>query len=153
VLSSLEGWGEDMRARGQDRLQELRSAWVLQAGRVREMDRIIERARNLPPDGELLSGSERIRGSQEAIRQNLERLGQVRQQTLDELLGLLARVRELVSMIHLARFTSAPAARAEELVAQLGTLTSARQEHRETQKERAAGFIPAVCGSLRRPPG
>ncbi len=34
-------------------------------------------------------------------------------------MGTLAWVRELVSMIHLAKFTGAPAARAEELVAQI----------------------------------
>ena len=39
--------------------------------------------------------------------------------TLHDLLGTLAWVRELVSMIHLAKFTGAPASRAEELVAQI----------------------------------
>ena len=34
-------------------------------------------------------------------------------------MGSLAWVRELVSMIHLAKFTGAPASRAEELVAQI----------------------------------
>ena len=34
-------------------------------------------------------------------------------------MGTLAWVRELVSMIHLAKFSGAPAARAEELVAQI----------------------------------
>ena len=34
-------------------------------------------------------------------------------------MGSLAWVRELVSMIHLAKFSGAPAARAEELVAQI----------------------------------
>ena len=37
----------------------------------------------------------------------------------DDLMGTLAWVRELVSMIHLAKFTGAPASRAEELVAQI----------------------------------
>ena len=36
-------------------------------------------------------------------------------------MGTLAWVRELVSMIHLAKFTGAPASRAEELVAQIAT--------------------------------
>ncbi len=34
-------------------------------------------------------------------------------------MGTLAWVRELVSMVHLAKFTGAPASRAEELVAQI----------------------------------
>lgn len=122
ALQSLGGWGENIRERAQGRLQELRSAWTVQAGRVREMDQIIARARDVRPAGDLLSGSEHVRGSQEAIRQNLERLEQVRQKTLDDLLGMLSRVRELVSMIHLARFSGASASRAEELVGLLGAV-------------------------------
>jgi hypothetical protein len=43
----------------------------------------------------------------------------VRNQAFEDLMGTLAWVRELVSMIHLAKFTGAPASRAEELVAQI----------------------------------
>jgi len=61
----------------------------------------------------------RLVQSQEACQQNIERLRLVRQRVYDDLLGNLAWVRELVSMIHLAKFTGAPASRAEELVAQI----------------------------------
>jgi hypothetical protein len=122
ALQSLDGWGETLRERGQGRLQQLRSAWTALAGRVRDMDQILARSRSVQTEGALFLGAERARDSQEAIRQNFELLEQVRQQTLDDLLGVLARVRELISMIHLARFTGAPASRAEELVAQLGTV-------------------------------
>jgi hypothetical protein len=61
----------------------------------------------------------RLEHSQEACQQNIERLRQVRQRTYEDLLSNLAWVRELVSMIHLAKFTGAPASRAEELVAQI----------------------------------
>jgi len=37
-------------------------------------------------------------------------------------------VRELVSMIHLAKFTGAPASRAEELVAQIATAVEGLSE-------------------------
>ena len=47
------------------------------------------------------------------------RLAQVRRQTHADLMATLAWIRELVSMIHLAKFTGAPASRAEELVAQI----------------------------------
>jgi len=43
----------------------------------------------------------------------------LRKRAYDDLVGSLAWVRELVSMIHLAKFSGAPAARAEELVAQI----------------------------------
>jgi hypothetical protein len=62
---------------------------------------------------------ERLARSELACRRNIERLRNVRQRAYDDLMGSLAWVRELVSMIHLAKFTGAPASRAEELVAQI----------------------------------
>lgn len=125
TLQSLDGWAEGVLAREKERLHELRGAWSVQARRIREMDRILSR-----PVGELRSlalpaqqaetpFSERLQMSQEVIRQNRERLRQVRERSFHDLLGTLAWVRELVSMIHLAKFTGAPASRAEELVAQI----------------------------------
>ena len=57
--------------------------------------------------------------SELARRANFERLRRVRRHAYDDLMGTLAWVRELVSMIHLAKFTGAPASRAGELVAQI----------------------------------
>jgi len=122
ALQSLEGWGESIRENARGRFQALHTAWTAQAGRVREMDQIMARSKDVSMEGNLLSGSERVRGSQEVIRKNNALLEQVRQQTLDDVLGRLARVRELVSMIQLARFTGAPSTRAEELVAQIGAV-------------------------------
>jgi hypothetical protein len=132
ALASLDGWAEDVLAREKDRIHELRSAWSGQAERIREMDRLLA----LPEYAAALAGkepvdpmplaalhangaSERLRHSQEVRRQNIERLGQVRRRAYEDLMGTLAWVRELVSMIHLAKFTGAPASRAEELVAQI----------------------------------
>jgi hypothetical protein len=125
ALQSLDGWAEDVLARDRDRLDELRSAWTAQADRIRAMDRLLGRSEYShdigvaleAPAGSDVSG--RLRTSQQVIQQNMERLRQVRQRTLDDLLSTLAWVRELVSMIHLAKFTGAPASRAEELVAQI----------------------------------
>ncbi len=122
VLPGLEGWGESIRERAEARFRELRSNWTAQAGRVREMDQIMARTRNAQTQGEGLAESERMRGAQEAIRQNLQRLEELRQRTLADLFGMLAQVRELVSLIHLARFSGAPATRAEDLLAQLGAV-------------------------------
>ena len=44
------------------------------------------------------------------------------------LIGTLAWVRELVTMIHLAKFSGAPAARAEELVAQIAAAVQGLSE-------------------------
>ena len=55
----------------------------------------------------------------------------------DELLGTLAWVRELVTMIHLAKYTGAPASRAEELVSQIAASVEGLREVSEW-RDRAA---------------
>jgi hypothetical protein len=123
ALSRLDGWAEDVLARERDRIRELRAAWNTQAARVREMDQLLQQpgfadGAAHEPDQDPTAG-ERCRQSLEARRANIERLAAVRRRAYDELMGTLAWVRELVSMIHLAKFTGAPPSRAEELVAQI----------------------------------
>ena len=86
--------------------------------------------------------NERVRQSREARRQNIERLRQVRQRAHEDLMGSLAWVRELVSMIHLAKFTGAPAARAEELVAQIAAAVEGLSE--VTWREELAAEQPPM---------
>jgi hypothetical protein len=139
ALSSLDGWAEDVLAREKDRIQELRSAWSGQSARIREMDHLLAQPEfrtnehsecetdSLAAlrDSEALTthpspeSNDRRRQSEQARLKNIERLRQVRRQAYDDLMGTLAWVRELVSMIHLAKFTGAPASRAEELVTQI----------------------------------
>jgi hypothetical protein len=130
ALGSLDGWAEDVLAREKGRISELHTAWTVQAARIREMDRLLTLPENAPTDLGLEVGpaGERLRHSQLARRQNLERLRRVRQRAFDDLMGTLAWVRELVSMIHLAKFTGAPAARAEELVAQIAAAVEGLSE-------------------------
>jgi hypothetical protein len=120
ALSSLDGWAEGVMAIEADRIRELRAAWTAQAGRIREMDRLLASEGSAGASGGIES-SERGRRSEQARRSNLDRLRRVRQQAHEDLMGTLAWVRELVSMIHLAKFTGAPASRAEELVAQIAS--------------------------------
>lgn len=120
ALQSLDGWAEDVLARERGRLRELRTAWKNQAERIREMDQLLSRPENAEPGlARSAAFNDRLRTSEEARRQNLERLKRVRERTYQDLIATLAWVRELVSMIHLAKFTGAPASRAEELVAQI----------------------------------
>jgi hypothetical protein len=118
ALASLDGWVEDVLAHENDRLHELSTAWRAQAERIREMDRLLARAEPAVSGPE---ANDRCRLSEQSRRANLDRLRQVRGRAYDDLMGTLAWVRELVSMIHLAKFTGAPASRAEELVAQIAT--------------------------------
>ncbi|MGD9856866.1 MAG: hypothetical protein AB7U20_18110 [Planctomycetaceae bacterium] len=46
----------------------------------------------------------------------------------DDLMSTLAWVRELVTMIHLAKYTGAPASRAEELVTQIAAAVEGLHE-------------------------
>lgn len=121
ALAGLSGWAEDALAREQERIAELQSAWRAQAQRIREIDLLLA---HLERDDRRAHASkapagERLERSETARQRNFARLARVRSQAHDDLLATLAWVRELVSMIHLARFTGAPASRAEELVAQI----------------------------------
>jgi hypothetical protein len=135
ALDSLDGWAENVLAREQDRFSELRTAWRTQAERIRQLDRLlavqdVERLETAgsPAAESASTGARRCRQSEEARRENLERLHEVRRQLHDDLMGTLAWVRELVSMIHLAKFTGAPASRAEELVSQIATAVEGLSE-------------------------
>jgi hypothetical protein len=127
ALSSLGGWAEGVLTREKDRIAELRSAWTSQAQRIREMDRLLAMPENntrLVNEG----GNQRVLQSEQARQRNLERFQRLRVRAYDDLMATLAWVRELVSMIHLAKFTGAPASRAEELVAQIAAAVEGLSE-------------------------
>jgi hypothetical protein len=137
ALSSLEGWAGGALAGEAQRIGELRHAWSALADRIREMDRLLTtpEARSeiaVTPDSGLEAISTdvklRLQRSQEVRRENLERLKRVRRRSYEDLMGTLAWVRELVSMIHLAKFTGAPASRAQELVAQIAAAVEGLSE-------------------------
>ena len=94
--------------------------------------------------------SDRYRQSEQTRRANLARLHDVRNQAYEDLMGTLAWVRELVSMIHLAKFTGAPASRAEELVAQIAAaiegisaVTWQERGSESSGRPQGAGFHPS----------
>ena len=143
ALGSLDGWAEDVLAREKGRIRDLRAAWLAQAQRIREMDQLL----TLPafagedaPDSP--AADDRLRNSRQARRQNVERLRRLRQRAYDDLAGSLAWVRELVSLIHLAKFSGAPAARAEELVAQIAAAVEGLSEL--TWQDEPAAVSPEV---------
>jgi hypothetical protein len=135
ALGSLDGWAEEALADEDRRLLELRGAWRLQADRIRQLDGLLAASRSeaadpLAPDTSGLSASatdRRIRSDHARI-ENMRRLQELRGRLLDDLLGTLAWVRELVTMIHLAKFSGAPASRAEELVSQIAAAVEGLSE-------------------------
>jgi hypothetical protein len=125
ALSSLDGWVENVLESERGRLTELRTALVAHAARIRAMDMLLAgdsaSAGTEPIAASVATGEtcDRRRQSEAARSQNVARLAAVRAKSHDDLMATLAWIRELVSMIHLAKFTGAPASRAEELVAQI----------------------------------
>lgn len=134
ALHSLDGWSDAVLAREQHRFEELRAAWHAQAARIRELDGLLAQPMFAVPGNARADGSpvanagERVAKSEEARRANIARLRAVRQRLHDDLMNTLAWVRELVTMIHLAKYTGAPASRAEELVMQIATCVEGLSE-------------------------
>ena len=120
ALKGLDGWAENVLSSEQYRLEELRSAWNVQADRIRELDLLLAQP-DANPDSlsQMTDNNQRVLQSEETRQENIHHLKKIRNQMHVDLLGTLAWVRELVTMIHLAKFSGAPASRAEELIAQI----------------------------------
>lgn len=130
ALTSLDGWAENVPTLERERIEELRAAWRFQAARVGQLDELLSQPgfavpagpQSLPPESPGSSEPDVLapmRRSEQARIENIARLREMRRKMRDELLSTLIRVRELVTMIHLAGFTGAPSSRAEELVSQI----------------------------------
>jgi len=153
AMKSLGGWAENVLAREDARFSELRATWRTQADRIRELDSLlvqpefvagsasVENQAVGQDEASSAGGDERIRQTEESRRENIARLRAVRRQMHDDLLGTLAWVRELVTMIHLAKFTGAPASRGEELVAQIAAAVQGISEVAEWRDESALQMV------------
>lgn len=134
ALNSMENWSDHTLEGEKERINELVTAWETLAQRIRAMDRVLARddgdandRGGLFTSGELAE-NDRVQRSVEARRLHLDYLSAVRKQTYADLIGTLASVRELVTMIHLARFTGEPASRAQELVEQIAAVVEGLSE-------------------------
>lgn len=125
ALSGVDGWAAAVLKQQPQELGDLRAALLSHASRIRQMDAIIDQEQErqepspIPDDVERDRPPSDLRRSQQARRDNLQHLDRIRRQARDELRMTLARIRELVSMIHLARFGDAPPGRTQELVSQI----------------------------------
>jgi hypothetical protein len=129
ALEGLDGWAEDVLNSEQHRLAELRTAWKAQAARIRELDRLLAGpAARVDSLADVGADVERARQSESLRQGNIRQLAVLRNQMHADLVGTLAWVRELVTMIHLAKFSGAPAARAEELVVQIAAAVQGLSE-------------------------
>jgi hypothetical protein len=129
ALDGLDGWAEDVLNSEQHRLEELRAAWKSQAERIRQIDQLLaERAARADSLAEVAADVASARHSEKTRQDNIRQLSALRTRMHADLVGTLAWVRELVTMIHLAKFSGAPAARAEELVAQIAAAVQGLSE-------------------------
>ena len=143
ALNSLDGWSDEVFQHDRNRIHELKSAWHMQAERIRELEVLLSTSEFKPatteqsPFGQ--SDDPRLRDSEQTRSDNIERLRSVRTQMQSDLMATLAWVRELATMIHLARFTGAPASRAEELVAQIAASVEGLSEVTSWKEEPVPG--------------
>jgi hypothetical protein len=129
ALEGLDGWAEDVLNSEQHRLEELRIAWKAQADRIRSIDQLLaEPSARTDSLSEVSSEVASARQSEKTRQDNIRQLSTLRNRMHADLVGTLAWVRELVTMIHLAKFSGAPAARAEELVAQIAAAVQGLSE-------------------------
>jgi hypothetical protein len=142
ATQSLDGWAEDVLLLEQDRFSELRAAWRTQADRIRDLDHLLKQSEfsgsDRPVDvagNEVDSGNEALRLSAQARMENIRKLHDVRNKLANDLAGTLAWVRELVTMIHLAKFTGAPPSRADELVTQIAAAVEGLSEATRLRQE------------------
>jgi hypothetical protein len=117
-------------SREEDRFAQLRGTGHAQAGKIRELDRLLlQPAFAEIATNELADYSEAPAASSERSRRaNIASLAAIRRRHYDDLLSTLGKVRELVTMIHLAKYSGAPASRAEELLLQIANSTEALSE-------------------------
>ena len=90
------------------------------------------------------SANQALQQSEHARRRNLQRIQRLRERAYDDLMSTLTWVRELVSMIHLAKFTGAPASRAEEIVAQIAAAVEGLSEVNWQEEQILANEISHV---------
>jgi hypothetical protein len=129
ALDGLDGWAEDVLNSEQHRLEELRAAWKVQADRIRQIDELLsEPAARTDSLASVAVDVASARQSEKTRQDNIRQLTALRNRMHADLVGTLAWVRELVTMIHLAKFSGAPAARAEELVAQIAAAVQGLSE-------------------------
>jgi hypothetical protein len=139
ALEGLDGWAEDVLNSEQHRLEELRAAWKAQADRIRSIDQLLaEPSARADSLAEVSAEVASARQSEKTRQENIRQLSNLRKRMHADLVGTLAWVRELVTMIHLAKFSGAPAARAEELVAQIAAAVQGLSEVSSWREEEHA---------------
>jgi hypothetical protein len=141
ALKSLDGWSDAVWSREERQFEELRSAWYCQALKIRELDSLLAKTVNSAESQSGFSGhaSDRAVQSERARRDNIAQLMNVRTRMRDDLFNTLSWVRELVTRIHLAKYTGAPASRAEELVLQIATAVEGLSEVAGWRVDEAVG--------------
>jgi len=119
ALASLDGWTAGALNHEQGRFEELLAAWNAQALRVQQLDAVLARCSVHAADVQNVNDCQSAQQFEQARLQNLAHLTAVRNQAEQELTTSLSRVRELISLIYVARFTGTLAGRADDLILEI----------------------------------
>jgi len=119
ALASLDGWTAGALNHEQGRFEELLAAWNAQALRIQQLDTVLARCSRHATDVRNVKDCQSAQQFEQARLQNLAHLAAVRNQSEQELTTSLSRVRELISLIYVARFTGTLASRADDLILEI----------------------------------
>jgi hypothetical protein len=136
-LHRLEPNGRSAALPNMNDLAETRGAWRQQADRIRELDYLLAQPAFVQTDSKASDTAATAPASRcEQTRQdNLARLRAVREQMHEHLLNTLAAARELVTRIHLAKYTGSPSL--AELAQQINSLFTSSRENVVAQVDSA----------------
>lgn len=122
---------------GETQFDALHARWMARAARIREMDQLLASLEYAVPNETIQSERPIVRdgashperlGGVSAMNTIVQRLREVRQRAHDDLTDSLGATRQLTAMLHLARFTGAPASRVAEIVQEI-ELVGERLDH------------------------
>ena len=108
ALRSLEAGSLQTRLPTPSQLEELQTAWQQQAVQIRELDALL--------------------AADSSTAKGVAQLQALRQKMYEDLLATLGSVRDLITRIHLTKFTGTSANRTAELIAQIGTTVEGLSE-------------------------
>ena len=156
--ANLDGWAEKRADREKGRIAELRTALSAQARRIREMDALLADVasqgdspvrpmtrparRHLPTQSLGATTTDRaaqtvVGGAERPARRIWPGWRRCGGKRIADLMATLAWIRELVSMMHLAKFTGVARSRTESLMAQIAAAVEGVSDagHRNAEDE------------------
>jgi hypothetical protein len=128
ALKTLSGWAADVAEKHVNCVLLCGEAWATRYGDIQDMDRTLSTLEASLPSAQSTNtasgfaspeAAEPVTPRREPIRHNIETLRELRARAFEDLVDSLTRVREIISTLHVLRFTGAAASQADELVCEI----------------------------------